>query len=403
MKKSIELIIITGLVVAISACGSTQPKSGIIAKEWSDNTRQLGITPIFPPRERVYPGDVYISRIYDPKTAEDAPATFYNKIPYRYDHINLDTELNAEASDNRLMPAMANFSAQGSNTETWALPTHNAPSGKRLNGLVAFPGFTFASFSESDLGFNITNGAWGALFGGGRKSKYMVSYTIPAAEYISVELKTLLPKILDYRDNLGTEQREDIHSLAAALGRPQDKEDPAIGVIILYEVFYARSIDVTITSNDASGVNGSAVLASMVELGERKKELQKQLLVVGEIAPPTDSGSNVKTQGNSPQGEASAKQNSNTSKGAQLQQEITLIQKEIAALSQAIIPNAPGVTGSITRSSTNGVTLTQSFYYPIAIGFRALMYDVKQFTNIEKKPKPKADTIIFLKDELKIE
>jgi len=301
------------------------------------------------------------------------------------------------------MPAMARFSAQGSDTATWALPTHNAPSGKRLNGLVAFPGFTFASISESDLGFNITNGSWGALFGGGRKSEYTVSYTIPAAEYISLELKTLLSNIRDYRKNLGAEQLEDIQQLAAVLGETQEKDDPGIGVMFLYEVFYARSIDVTIISNDASAIKGSAVLASMIELSERKRALQSKLLAVGDIAPPSDSGGNVQAQGGSSKVEVSNKQNSNTSNRDQLQQELDLIQNEIAALSRATIPNAPGVTGSITRSSINGVTLTQNFYYPIAIGFRALTYDVKNFTDKKVKAEPKLKEAVYLDHKFKID
>lgn len=169
MQKKLSLVMLTGLLLCTSACESSRPKPGFVAKEWADNTRKLGITPIFPPRERVFPGDIYVTAIHPAKIVEDGPAQIYTVLPFRYDHLDLKNEFITEANDNRLMPSMPQYKNADTSSTPWAMPSHNVGT-KRLNGLVAFPGFTFASLSESELGFNVTNGAWGALFGGGRKA-----------------------------------------------------------------------------------------------------------------------------------------------------------------------------------------------------------------------------------------
>lgn len=286
MKHELKLIVLIGLVAAIAGCESSRPKPGFVAKEWSDNTRKLGITPVFPPREKVYPGDVYITTVFDQEVIDDGPERIYTVSPYRYDHIDLDSEFKKESLDDRKMPALADYKVGASISKTWEMPPHNIKDGGRLNGLVAFPGFTFASISEADLGFNITNGAWGGLFGGGRNSKYMISYSVPAAEYVSLELKPMMEKVRLYRSKLTASQLRDIYDLAKNLQGTYEKDPiPNIAIVIPAEVYYARSIEVTITSADAFSAQASAVTMAMVELSQKKQKLQDQLLALEGMAP----------------------------------------------------------------------------------------------------------------------
>src|SRR5262245_51448709 len=52
-------LVTLGLAISIvTACSTTD--SGYVAREWTKNIRELGIYPIFPPREDVRVGDVYV-------------------------------------------------------------------------------------------------------------------------------------------------------------------------------------------------------------------------------------------------------------------------------------------------------------------------------------------------------
>jgi len=376
--------------IILSACESNDRKSESVAKTWAENTRKLGINPIYPPRERVYPGDIYITAVYDAATIESGPEYLYTTTPFRYHHLDLTDEFRAEAEDKRLMPAMASYTSGVNSEATWPMPSHNVGKG-RLNGLIAFPGFTFASMTESKFGANITNGAWGGLFSWAQKKEYMVTYSVPAAEYISLELKPLLQKIRSYRAGITPEQMKDIRELGDALiNTTAGDATTVIGVVIPSEVYYARSIEVTISSADGSAIQASAVTMAMVELSARKQKLQDQLMSVGEggssekpkdeskgSAPPSASGK--KEAGANDVEKPKSETKTPESSAESLRQQISLLQTEIAMLAKSAIPSAPGITGSATISSTSGVTLTQNFYYPIAVGYKGLTYHLESF------------------------
>ena len=47
---------------ALALCGCASPvKSGFVADQWTSNMLELGIYPIFPPREDIYVGDVFVT------------------------------------------------------------------------------------------------------------------------------------------------------------------------------------------------------------------------------------------------------------------------------------------------------------------------------------------------------
>lgn len=57
---------LVGLCAAIQGCRG--PDYGYVQREWSKNMRELGIVPVFPPREDFYVGDLYAS-VDDPDSA----------------------------------------------------------------------------------------------------------------------------------------------------------------------------------------------------------------------------------------------------------------------------------------------------------------------------------------------
>lgn len=230
----------------------------------------------------------------------------------------------------------------------------------------------------------------------------MVSYSVPAAEYVSLELKPVLAKARAYKRGLTTAQILDLHDLAFTLKELHVETQPSIGIVIPTEVYYARSIDVTVSTADASSGQLSAVTMAMVELSTRKQNLQDQLISLGGTSPPEVSPeqpkAKVTNETDSPSGGPTTGETTknNSSRQTLLQSQISSIQSEMAQLSKSVIPDAPGVTGSVTRSSANGVTLSQTFYYPVAVGFRGLTYDLNEFIDKKTVARPKGFETIFL-------
>ena len=379
-------------VLAVAGCASDKPEQGIIAKEWSVNTRQLGIHPIYPPRERFYPGDIYVMAYFEGSRADAMLPLDYSLMSQRFDHIDLGALITAEQAIKPL-PELASYKdGEGKEIVPWPVVSYPAGGSGRANGIVAFPGFTFASASSVKLGANLATGGWGGSIGGGQESHYTVSYLVPAAEYVSVPMRPAMQSFRAWRAALADDvcAWSDLLTLSRAVV-PAGHEDPALAsptcesgkkvaptpkggkktpakrpdlnpvVVFPNEVFYARAIDVTVSADEAMSAKMAAVTASMIEASETKTALEQKMAVLNGTVPPTPV--------------AQAEQ---ASKAATLKAQIDALQARITQSAQAVIPSVPGVTGSVTRSSAYGVTLRQTFRYPVAIGYRGMHFYVSE-------------------------
>lgn len=359
MNKCLWIVSAVG-VGALAGCASSKPEPGAVAQAWSSNTRQLAISPLFPPRERFYPGDLYIAASLSAADSKKDKSHNYLLRSHRFDHVDLSDALKAEQTIATL-PALASYKDEaGKDVSTWPLSAYPA-SGGRVNGLVAFPGFTFASASSSQLGANVSNGGWGALFGGAHQSHYTVSYSVPAAEYISVPMRAAMAAFRQYRTGLDSSSLNDLALLAHSV-RPQDG-----GAVLVYpnEVYYARALDITVTADDATSANLSAVTLAMVEMSDRQTKLQTELDKLR--GTPAAAGAAAPAASATKQGEID-----------RLQSQIDTLQTRLDQAARSVVPSVPGVTGSVTRSSSQGVTLRQTFNYPVAIGYRGVEFDIDQ-------------------------
>ncbi|GAB6039676.1 hypothetical protein [Endothiovibrio diazotrophicus] len=69
MKNSIKMLAFASIAIAtLSGCGTIDDRY-YVQREWSKSLRELGIIPLFPPREDVFVGDVYAYG-YDPASQE---------------------------------------------------------------------------------------------------------------------------------------------------------------------------------------------------------------------------------------------------------------------------------------------------------------------------------------------
>lgn len=391
-------------ILALSGCQSDRPDPGAIAKEWSTNTSQLGIRPIYPPRE-VYPGDVFISIGYDVDSIEEIPTKAFNILPVRYSHI---PNLQAVAA---LEKDRLRFPIDTSNTNAASFKGY-PDNDNRINCMVAFPGFTFASTSDVNLGANIPKSVWAAMFSTSSKSTYSVSYSVPKAECISYEVGNVRPRVNTYLARLGAGEISNIQDTALSLRIPQDiqkKYSAAPILVIPYEVYYARTLDVTVNALDGSSSQLSATALSLIELSNKKQKLEDKLLALTGTATSQDdeageggvdaegaaeqpaavppkvtavavpnaevpkSASVVKPAGTPPTEKPAAEQQPQV---ATLKAQIASVQQQLNATTKAHLPTVPGVTGSVTRISATGVSLSQTFSIPVAIGYRSIQYTI---------------------------
>jgi hypothetical protein len=363
-----------------------------VVKNWSENTSQLGIQPIWPPREKVYPGDVYIILATPANKAKRLPAYIYTVTSQRFDRLDLQVAEADEAqqSARHLMASMDSYTQGGEVDKPWPLPGYTKAS-PRLNGLVAFPGFSFAAVSGADLGINFTNSVWGAIFGAAGENSYTVSYTVPAAEYVSLPLRPVMSAFKKYNKSLPGADIENLREISNSL-RERGGLALEAYIVVPNEVYYARAIDVTITSRSAYSGNLAATTTSLIALTDKMTELQKELGKLRNKSSTTQDPSKdrdlAKKEGSADTGETTeTKEKENASEKRSLEQEILSLQNDIKAISKAAMPGAPGVTGSVTKSSMNGVTFSQAFYLPIAIGYKGLYFKLDDV--LSKKPMPK--------------
>jgi len=74
-EKQTFILFLLSFVSLNSGCATSPAPEGYVAKQWATAFRELQITPIFPPREDVQVGDIYVV----PVAPEDEDAVFEAK------------------------------------------------------------------------------------------------------------------------------------------------------------------------------------------------------------------------------------------------------------------------------------------------------------------------------------
>ncbi len=369
MKRSRHWIVCL-VGVALTGCGSSKPAPGVVAQNWTANTEQLGIRAIYPPRSQFEVGDVFIARAVA-KGQKFDPAD-YVLGSVRIDHIDLSEELYRSAPTIMFQSSDNEESGSGTDKVKTAKVLPLKIRDRVINSQVAFPGFTFASLAENEVGANATGSAFAALFGGGRRSQYSVSYSVPAAEtygvtYLEARRKFDVEAPKRYSDADRKMMREAAESLQA--GNKSTDDLPA-ALVLVTDVYLARSIDVTVSSGEGKGATFSALTLAMSDLSDRKKSLEAQLTQLR--ASAGKKADQPKTEGNT--AAVSAPEQAEVDKvEAQLAQVNTQLRQQVTQ----VAPNLPGVTGAVVKSSAMGVTFRQSFAQPVAIGYRGINYSIE--------------------------
>ncbi|MDU0815796.1 hypothetical protein Q8X07_05135 [Pseudomonas aeruginosa] len=378
-----KVVVIALGSMLIAGCPSKSLEPGAVAMQWATNVSQMGVYPFYPLREDVFPGDIYLVPVHSAGNlaSKKIPPKFY-KIPPVY-LASLDVcGLYKQMKKRPRMPTTTTYKLNDKDITPWTPPSFSfSHTGCDLSGqedfeigrVVSFPAFAFASLSESRLGANVITGGVGALFGGGRKDQYYVTVSVPAAESITTQSTDIYRIFLSTYDVSKTPadgtKAADIKSLALQVEESNNSAGGgevsiSTALALITDVYYARVVDVSISASDSYSGQLSATALSLIERSEKLSKLRDAL--AGLKAETTESN------------EAEEARQQSIS---DMNERIKIEAQEIAALSQMAIPNAPGITGSVTRASSTGVTLTQVLPKPVAIGYRAIMLDAKDFVD----------------------
>lgn len=278
ISERMVLGILLSLVAAVG-CGTAPPR-GHVAKEWALTMRELGIVPVFPPREDVQVGDVYARRCNP-----DNPALIEKRgfVPIDMWAASLDVRRVVSSFYEERMSFVDTAEAKAGETAKEASPLVRIP---RLDGAdantfatvdrsrlrqVAFPDFASMSIAGGDLSAFVPIQALTAALGVHWQDTHRVDVKIPVAESYGVPADRLGIRVLATSPS-GPGQSAlvfDVEFLrgfrvgrdAWAATEPDLSEaeraaimaEPYLYFDVITEVFYARTIELAITTTSDFG------------------------------------------------------------------------------------------------------------------------------------------------------
>ena len=434
MKSHLKwLCNITGIALAsgvLTSCysptGSFQP--GTVYREWSGRMSELGIFPVFPPREDVLVGDVYALPMhpYDNRVVEQVGGLgkvgihigYYNWVD-RTNRGDLLKTLKEYYATRPTFPDTTNDFTYGTNgslslVRVPRLPG-NCPSNDCQTGVfdppnsivrlrqVAFPEFSVATINSGSLAAVIPIEAIIANLGFNYEKIDRISVKVPQAESYGLPTDLLLEKLFQPANKLmiltngGIYLRADapntvINGAGAQLARQMfngvmgqmltqlkdrlsDKalseikrsaiaDKDCIYLTVVSEVFFARAIDITISSTKGFSAGASARPLSASELASLKQ------MVTGTNQPSTGSQST-----NQPPPATAGLPASGTNDLAWMTGKLQELN-----LNQGI--SSVGGTVQIMGVSDRAIGVRRTFERPITVGVRGalLKLDVRPVT-----------------------
>jgi hypothetical protein len=412
---------LTGGVLMLSSCASDPAARGHVYREWSDRMAEMGIFPVYPPREDIAVGDVYALPLHPYDSAAVGyigglgnagihveylgdtnlgwndllarSAAYYSARPYAADSTNT-----ALSGTNVLLTGIPGYEDGVKRTTAFG-----DGSAARLRQ-VSFPDFSVTHIDQESMAAVIPIEGIMAGFSFNRNDIRAVHFSIPHAESYGLTTEELLREV--YQDNhfkvmdgklyLRGDAKDAVISLGGAkmaYGMFQDiftkvASNPEIHMplsikkhmlqsvqqmtnriylALISEVYFARSMDITIERKTATGASASARPITVAELGKLKD--------LGLLASHTKTNmSNTTTN------TADAQSGTNTVSVVKADAiELTDGQTAFDLADKLRKQETPGSIDQIGGSvrvlsvSANNIGLRRTFQRPIAIGVRGVL------------------------------
>lgn len=363
--------------VMVAICGCTTTPKGYVAREWSQALRELNIIPVFPPREDVYVGDIYISPTAPDKEAELESTKGWLPLGLWIGSVNLTNRISSFYANRSSFPKTPSETVEFMTNYTnapFALVPQAADTNRNIfmNGdthrlrMVGFPSFMSATFSQGDLSAVIpVEGLNIAMAASSSKSKSATlsvpvaeSYGLPASEVFQA-IRNPDGKFMVIGTNL---KAADILSYAGKQVKDAKCDCPVdyAYVRLITEVFYTRALDVSINQKTTSGFGANVKpLASLGTVSQ----------VVSTVSSNTASGS----------GATNSYITTRTESGTPADRATELNNQLSAAISQT----APGGSVKFVSAGEFGVGMRRTYERPVAIGYRGMLLKIYKDGRIE--------------------
>ncbi len=413
------ILLINGLL--LTSCCSGPDSHGYVYREWSKRMAEMGIFPVYPPREDIVVGDVYALPLHPYDTAAVGYIGGLGNAGIHVDYLgdtnlqwkNFLTKLTTYYSTRPYPADSTNALISGTNVVLTSIPGYEDaqrssafdPGSVARLRQVSFPDFNITHIDQESLAAVIPIEGIMAGFNFNRSDIKAVHFSIPHAESYGLTTEEMLQDLYKWHyftntaDNklyLRGDVKEAVLSapgarmtyamfadimtnvmsnpeycipasirkhIAESVTRMQDK----IYLALISEVYFARSMDITIERKKAGGASASARPITSAELG--------QLESLGLLKSHTHTNLTTTTTNT-----VDSNNGTNTVMAAKADMieltdgdtAFTLAQK----LRQQDTPSSLDQIGGSVRVlsvSANNIGLRRTFQRPIVVGVRGVM------------------------------
>jgi flagellar motor protein MotB len=355
-----------------------------LIQEWKSGINELGMTPVFPPREDLQVGDLYLKTTRKSAGETSRPSEIISE--YWLGDLQLAESVRDFYKQRFAMPVETAEKDAGGREKTDE--NRQAPLPTVSNGVfrigdiptrlrnVSFPNLAVASTRSAKLSVAdsllqfVNSGTFS-------EAGYTVTIAIPDAESYAVPALVPIPAIKKYCP----ENLTDNIKLLMALSPPGRITEAKIDVIT--GVYYARSIDYTISRRNGFGGSAAVTPDDLDKLKRLLSELNQAKTAGEKTKPSQEKPKPAVIPGIDGSGATPAPSDTSPSTAKREQELAAQIKEELERMTAALErPNAPAVAGTVIRSDARSVTLRRTFSQPVIIGYQSLSFDLDRFEGL---------------------
>ncbi len=342
------------LATTLMVTGCQDDPRGFVARDWSKAIRELQMTPVFPPREDVQVGDIYIEPLRHRDQDDWLEGNDYLPIGNWMGSVDGITDKVSDFYKNRMVfpktPRPAVDDQGNVKPDTFEQPTgqrvfDRSRDDTRLR-LVAPPTFLSVTFNQENVNAAIPLLGFALGFDNSRAKSVTVS--IPQAESYGLPMGRVLGLV-----------RNQTGGLTEATGMAGVALPAGTALRVIQEVYYARVLDVTISTATDFNLDSSLDLDAITNRLTSRTWFVGQKFGASEPTPtPAPTTGNLTTENNSNAG-------------------------------------GNGVIFKVVSKTKTQVSLRGIFVRPVAIGFRYFILESQSDgTYIARLPLPLDDSTV---------
>jgi hypothetical protein len=262
MRGRTNVIVWAGLLAVLLLNNGCQTSTGSVAREWSAAMRELQIVPVFPPREDMIVGDIYLAEAGPDEQEEVIRRVGYLPMPLWVASVDLRDPVAEHYSRRTTFPRTVMIE-DGSDID-WHQPA--GPPGTiggegdtgRLR-LVGFPEFMNATVTGGDLSGLVPVEALALGFGAGFSDVRRVTVSVPVAESYGLPLAEVIAAM---PETLPIPIRTVDLLFPEAVRQPPGCRMTLGHLRLICEVYYARVLDISCETSRRAELDASLGLAT---------------------------------------------------------------------------------------------------------------------------------------------